>query len=114
MTWLFVSTSPDDVTTMPVPAAAPPPYARFVSITTTPVPIGVALPCAYTRPAPAPSVVAATTTAATVRRWNRRSSGPRRGGGDGCVLMGGPSVARSLRLLPCVVPDPPGKQLRVT
>ena len=39
MTWLFVSTSPDEVRTIPVPAASPPTYARFVVITTTPVPI---------------------------------------------------------------------------
>ena len=37
MTWLFVNTSPLDVRTMPVPAAAPFAYARFVSTTTTPV-----------------------------------------------------------------------------
>src|SRR5690348_13168515 len=37
MTWLFVSTSPEEVSTMPVPAAAPFSYARFVLTTTTPV-----------------------------------------------------------------------------
>ncbi len=37
MTWLFVSTSPEEVSTMPVPAAAPCWYARFVFTITTPV-----------------------------------------------------------------------------
>jgi hypothetical protein len=36
MTWLFVSTSPDEVSTIPVPAAFPP-YASVVDTTTTPV-----------------------------------------------------------------------------
>ena len=36
MTWLFVSTSPEGVSTMPVPAAAPP-NASVVFTTTTPV-----------------------------------------------------------------------------
>ena len=40
ITWLFVRISPDEVSTMPVPAAAPFWYARFVSITTMPEPIG--------------------------------------------------------------------------
>ena len=36
MTWLFVRTSPDDVTTTPVPAAAPLPKPSTVSMSTTP------------------------------------------------------------------------------
>src|SRR5580704_10720770 len=35
ITWLFVSTRPDEVRTMPVPAAAPP-WARVVSMSTIP------------------------------------------------------------------------------
>ncbi len=37
MTWLFVSTVPEDESTIPVPAPPPPPYARRVLTTTTPV-----------------------------------------------------------------------------
>ena len=41
MTWLFVSTVPDEVSTMPVAAPAPPPYARRVFTITTPVVVAV-------------------------------------------------------------------------
>jgi hypothetical protein len=37
MTWLFVNTVPEDVSTIPEPAPLPPVYARRVLTTTTPV-----------------------------------------------------------------------------
>src|SRR5438552_16743612 len=71
MTWLFVSTSPDEVRTIPVPAAAAPWKARFVSMTTTPLPIGVALDFA---PPCARAITAATEDATTSPTKTRRAT----------------------------------------
>ena len=60
MTWLLVSTSPDDVRTIPVPAAAAFWYARFVSMSTTPVVTGeAARPPARATPVPIAAAAAA-------------------------------------------------------
>src|SRR5207248_4829198 len=70
ITWLFVRTSPDDVRTMPVPAAPPPP-TRCVSMTTTPV-RGVLVAAATLRSPPnthtVPTATAAATSASTTVR----------------------------------------------
>src|SRR5579871_5238926 len=69
ITWLFVSTSPADVSTIPVPAAEAPAYARLVSITTTPVPTAAACARAKAKRATtaAASAARATTRAKRVR-----------------------------------------------
>src|SRR5256885_7400225 len=63
ITWLFVRTSPDEVRTMPVPAA-PPPETSLVSMTTTPV-RGVRASAAAPLPLPNTQTVPTATAAAT-------------------------------------------------
>ena len=67
ITWLFVRTSPDEVNTMPVPAAAPFTYARFVSMSTTPVVSAARDGCAAAMWAPATTRAAAARTRVKVR-----------------------------------------------
>src|SRR5437588_11706407 len=65
MTWLFVRIRPDDVSTIPVPAADVSSRRRFVLMTTTPVPIGDALSRVAAIAAPLP--IAASATKKTAR-----------------------------------------------
>jgi hypothetical protein len=59
MTWLFVSTVPEEVSTIPVAVPAPPPYASRVSTITTPVVAAVG--AASVAEELAPSTTASTT-----------------------------------------------------
>src|SRR5262249_53474948 len=76
ITWLFVSTSPFEVRTIPLPAAVPCPYASFVVTSTTP-----ASSAAVEREARAASATPATasttpsTTSARATRLRKRGRG---------------------------------------
>src|ERR1700704_2554795 len=99
MTWLFVRTTPDDVRTMPVPAAWPWPPARVVVISTTDGATFVAMPfwlgrgfcvgCAPAWVVVKPMTPAPTTSAAAAARPRNDRRG-RGGGGDasGLVMVG--------------------------
>src|SRR5689334_18707005 len=66
MTWLFVRIRPDEVSTIPVPAAHVSSSRRFVLMTTTPVPIGDALSRVAAIAAPLPIAASATRKTARV------------------------------------------------
>src|SRR5262249_62095215 len=66
MTWLFVRTSPEDVMTIPVPAAELRGKPSDVLMTTTPVPIGAGPERAHETPA----AIAAAARAARRKRKN--------------------------------------------
>src|SRR5579864_8416438 len=120
-TWLLVSTVPEELMTMPVPAASPPANPSRVVMSTTPgstlaamVPVSAAplLPCedggaepsgepvGWIENRPTPTPMAATRTTATATAITR--SGLLRGGGDwgGSQIGGAPQWPGAPHRLP--------------
>jgi hypothetical protein len=85
ITWLLVSTSPVEVSTIPVPAALPPWYPRVVTTSTMPGStlaaicgvVSVVAAVASVAASPPMTIPAAATAAPAIRAWCRHDRRPR-------------------------------------